>query len=204
MNKLLLLFFLVVSPGILFAQDPDHTSTVTLSAGGQTYSYNSFDQHGGPAFTGRYEFRLWKYFAVETGFDTLLPETHTAEILSVILSGQNLTAYFPGCKACVIVPISERTQVRLLPFGGKAILPVANGRVELFLGLGGAYAWHSDYGRDALLGQASFGGRLALDRKRHFWLGTSVRGYTNGFSNYSYRRQSWVSWTADFGLRFGH
>ncbi len=206
MNRSLLTFFLALSASILSAQEPSHTSTVTLSAGGQTYSYNEFDEHGGPLFSGHYEYRLWKYFALETGVDMLLPTTHTALLVPVISSGQTLVSIGPGCTACVIVPVAERTQVTILPFGAKGILPIVSGRVGLFLGAGGAHAWHADYGqfRDSLLAQASLGGRLALDRKRRYWLGTSVRGYSTGYSNYGSQRQTWLSWTADFGFRFGH
>jgi hypothetical protein len=198
--------FLLALGGTLSAQDAVHTSTVTLSAGGQVYSYDHFDERGGPAFDGRYEYRLWKYFALEAGVDTLLPESHTALLVSLISNGVILTSLGSNCGNCVIVPIAERTQVRLLPFGAKGILPIVSGRVELFAGIGGAYAWHSDYGQtgDGMLAQANLGGRFALDQKRHFWLGTSLRGYSTGYSNYGSNRQTWVSWTADFALRFGH
>jgi hypothetical protein len=188
---------------MLSAQEAIHTNSVTLSAGGQTYSYNQFDERGGPIVSARYEYRLWKYFALETGVDTLLPGTHTALLLPVISSGQTLVSIGPGCKACVIVPVAGRTRLSMLPFGAKGILPIVSGRAELFLGAGGTYAWHADFGqsRNALLAQASLGGRLALDRKRHYWLGTSIRGYS---TNHSYERQTWLSWTADFGFRFGH
>jgi hypothetical protein len=110
----------------------------------------------------------------------------------------------PSCSACVIVPISQRSEVAILPFGPKFILPVGNGRTELFLGLGGAYSWHSNAGfANAFLAQGSLGGRFALDHTRRFWLGTSLRGYSTGYSNYGPERQTWVSWTADFGIRFG-
>ena len=202
MKKLFLTLALALSTSTLLAQEPSHTSTITLSVGGQPYSYNHFGERGGPAVSGRYEFRLSGYFALETGIDTLLPTLHSAEVVSVISAGQNLISVTPNCSVCVIVPLSERTRDMLLPFGAKGILPIASGRVELFVGFGGAYAWHSDYRQslDALLAQGSLGGRLALDRKRHFWLGTSLRGY----SNFGYNRQEWLSWTADFGFRFGH
>ncbi len=176
---------------------------LTLGVGGQPYSYNSFGQRSGPAFSGHYEYRLWKYVALEAGVDTLLPSTYNTEFISV-LSGQNLTFYNSGpfCTSCVIVPIPDRARVTLLPFGFKGILPVARGRIELFGGFGGAYAWNSDNGKytNALLAQASLGGRMALDRGRHFWLGTSLRGY----SNFGDGKQVWVPWTFDLGIRFGH
>jgi len=207
-NRFLLFLPLAFSASALFAQDVQdatHTSTITLSAGGQPYSYNYFDEHSGPVVSGRYEFRLWKYFALETGADMLFPTAHSLQVLPVITPGETLVTIGPGCTACVYVPISQRREVTMLPFGGKGILPLANGRVELFLGAGGAYAWHSDFGQylNSLLAQGSLGGRFALDRKHRYWLGTSARGYTTGRSNYGSNRQSWISWTADFGIRFG-
>jgi hypothetical protein len=171
------------------------------------YSYNHFDEHGGPAFNGRYEYRLWKYFALEAGVDTLLPEIHRIVPFPVISSGVVLVGSGSNCPVCVFVPESERTRVTILPFGAKGILPVANGRVELFVGIGGAYGWNSGYSgqyANALLAEANLGGRFALDQKRRYWLGTSARGYSTGYSNYGPNRQTWLSWTVDFGLRFGH
>lgn len=196
-------FAFAVSP--VLAQEAAHTSTVTLSVGGQPYSYNYFDEHAGPAAGARYEFRVWKYFALEAGVDNLLPEAHRGIVLPVIPSGETIVTIGPGCTSCVIVPVSERSQVTLLPFGAKGILPLANGRLELFLGLGGAYSWHFDARfANALLAQGSLGGRFALDHKHHFWLGSSIRGYSTGYSNHGADKQTWLSWTADFGIRFGH
>ena len=205
MNKSCFALLLALNALTVLAQDATHTSTLTLSAGGQPYSYNHFDEHGGPAVGGRYEYRLWKHFALETGVDTLLPETHTAFVIPVISSGQTLVGAGPGCTTCIILPVAQRTRVTIAPFGARGILPLANGRLELFLGAGGAYAWHADYGRliNALLAQGSLGGRFALDQKRHYWVGSSVRLYTTGYSNYGANRQTWLSWTADIGFRFG-
>jgi hypothetical protein len=84
----------------------------------------------------------------------------------------------------------------------KGILPLANNRLELFAGVGGAYAWNSEFsGRlNGSLAQASLGGRLALDRGHRFWLGTTLRGS----SNFGSGRQAWVPLTIDLGIRFGH
>lgn len=192
--------------GLLFldpvsAQEPARTSTITLGVGGETPTRNEFGESTGPAFKGNYEFRLWKYFAVEAGVDTLLPKTERFELLPVITSGTTLVSSGPFCFACVAVSFPDRTRVTLLPFGIKGILPLYDGRVELFGGFGGAYALHSDYSfQNAWLMQTSAGARVALDRGHHFWLGTSGRFYTN----FGAERQEWVSWTADLGLRFGH
>lgn len=198
MNRFFLGSLLVLTAAALSGQEATHTSTVTFGAGGQPYSYNSFNEHGGPVFTGNYEYRLAKYFAVEAGVDTLLPSGFGAELVPEIPSGVSLSN---GC-SCIIIPETERSRVTLLPFGFKGILPVASNRLELFGGVGGAYAWNSDYGqyRDALLPQASLGARLALDRDRRFWLGTSLRGYFNFGSG----KQVWSPFTLDLGIRFGH
>jgi hypothetical protein len=182
-------------------QDATHTSTVTFGVGGEPYSYNSFDEHGGPAFAGHYEYRLFRYLAVEAGVDNLLPSTFKVELVPVITSGVSISnGYF--CSSCVFVPQTDRARVTLLPFGFKGILPVAQDRVELFGGVGGAYAWNSDYGqyRDAVLAQASIGGRIAIDNGRRFWLGTSLRAYFN----FGTGKQVWSPFTLDLGIRFGH
>ncbi|MGH9440067.1 MAG: hypothetical protein ACRD22_19885, partial [Terriglobia bacterium] len=204
MNKSFLWLFLTVAPLPLLGQNAVHTSTVTLGVGGQPYSYNYFDEQGGPAFSGRYEYRLSKYLAVDAGVDTLLPSTHSAQYSPVINTGQPVyDDHGPNCRNCVIVSIPETARVTLIPFGFKGILPLASGRVELFAGLGGAYAVNSEhsYGwnRDAWLGQASFGARIALDRSHRFWLGTALHGY----SNFGNRKQVWVPWTINLGIRFG-
>ncbi|MGH9619011.1 MAG: hypothetical protein ACRD45_04750 [Bryobacteraceae bacterium] len=199
--------FLTLAPLPLLGQNAVHTSTVTLGVGGLPYAHNSLDEideQGGPAFSGRYEYRLSKYLAVETGVDTLLPSSFTTEILPVIHKGQILYDAGPHCTSCVMVPIPETARVTLIPFGFKGILPVASDRMELFAGLGGAYAWNTDHNfgvnRNAWLGQASLGIRIALDRSHRFWLGTALHGY----SNFGNRKQVWVPWTINLGIRFGH
>jgi len=201
-NKLFLLSLLVLGPFTILGQDGIHTSTLTLGVGGMPYSYNSNPPKGGPTFSGLYEYRGWKYLAVEGGVDTLLPSVEYSRFLSVLSPGQNLITAGPGCPACVLVPISERSRITLLTFGFKGILPLARNRVELFGGFGGAHAWNSEFGGrlNGLMGQASLGGRVALDRDHHFWLGTTLRGYTNFGSG----RQAWVPLTIDLGIRFGH
>jgi hypothetical protein len=193
-NKLFLLLF-VSSRFMVFGQDALHTGTLTLGVGGLPYSYNSNSQKGGPTFTGNYEYRLWKYLAVEGGVDTLLPSVQYLQQFSVITPGQNLVSFVQTG----YLPASDRSRVTLLTYGFKGILPLAKNRLELFAGFGGAYAWNSEYSGslNAALGQASLGGRLALDRGHHFWLGTTLRGYTN------LDHQTWAPLTINLGIRFG-
>lgn len=195
MNKLFLLLFVFCNFAI--GQDALHTSTLTLGVGGVPYSSSFNLPQGGPAFTGTYEYRLWKYFAVEGGVDTLLPSVDYFQQVTVIAPGQNLVPVGTG-----FFPISERSRVTLLTYGFKGILPLAKDRLELFAGIGGAYAWNSEYNgvlNDALA-QTSLGGRLALDRGRHFWLGTTLRWYTSVGGEH----QAWMPLTINLGIRLGH
>lgn len=180
------------------AQDALHTSTVTFSAGGETPTNNYFGESSGPVFNGNYEYRLWKYLAAEVGVDTMLPARNSYSYAVIIPAGVNLT---PSPILYALIPENNRTRVTLVPFGLKGILPMDQGRLELFAGFGGAYAFHSDGSYfDAMLMRGTLGGRFALDKKRHYWLGTSGQFS----SNVGGGRQEWLSWTADFGLRFGH
>jgi hypothetical protein len=204
MNKLLLLFFISRCFTAL-GQEALHTSTVTLGVGGMPYSDNRDYpelQKGGPTFTGNYEYRLSRYLAVEGGTDILLPSGQSFVTLSSILTGQNLTAFGSGCTTACVVSVSGRSRVTLLTYGFKGILPLASDRLELFAGIGGAYAWNSEFKGllNSAFAQASLGGRLALDRDHRFWLGTTLRG----FSSFGPGRQAWVPLTFDLGIRFGH
>lgn len=204
-NRLAWLFF--ICSFMTCGQDAMHTSTLTLGVGGLPYSYNAeFPtlQKGGPAFTANYEYRFSKYLAVETGTDILLPSGQAFLQQASIPSGQNLIGYFPG-SGCTTgcVHVSGRSQVTLLTYGFKGILPLAADRVELFAGVGGAYGWNSRLGGslNSAYGQASAGARVAMDRDHRFWLGTTLRGLTN-FGPPG--RQAWLPWTFDLGIRFGH
>jgi hypothetical protein len=103
-----------------------------------------------------------------------------------------------------IAPGTSRVRVTLLPYGLRGILPVANNRGELFIGTGGAYYWRAtdiDYSSaSGTLWQANAGARLALDRGRRFWLGTTLRLYRDT----GRPTQAWVSVTGDLGFRLGH
>ena len=159
-------------------------------------------QKGGPTFTGNYEYRLSKYLAVEGGTDILLPSGQSFTQVATIPAGQNLIPVGPTGPTIFILQSSERSRVTLLTYGFKGILPLVNNRLELFAGVGGAYAWNSEFGGqlNGAFGQVSLGGRLAVDRGRRFWLGTTLRG----FSSFGPGRQAWVPLTFDFGIRLGH
>ena len=168
---------------------------MTLSAGGETPTYNHFGESSGPVFAANYEYRIMKYLAVEGGFQSMLPLTTRYEFFG-IAPGVNLLS--PCSMGCVFVQ-SNRTTVNLVPLGAKLVLPLASDRLEVFAGAGGAYAFHSDGSyRNAVLAQGSVGGRIAIDHGHRFWLGTSGHFFSNGGNN----RQEWLSWSADLGIRF--
>jgi hypothetical protein len=199
-SKLFPLFF-AFSCFAAFAQEGDlHTSTLTLGVGGMPYSYNpGSGEGGGSTFTGNYEYRLSKNLAVEGGADIFLSSRENFEQVSVILPGQNLITVPPNTPI-YLVPVTQQNRIALVTYGLKGILPLAHDRLELYAGIGGAYAWNSEYngGLNAALGQASLGARLALDRGHRFWLGTTLRGYSN------FGGQAWLPWTINLGIRFGH
>jgi hypothetical protein len=202
--KKLFLMFLLAGTVTIFGQDAAHDSALTIGVGGLPYTNNDYFPHlqtGGPAFTANYEYRLLKYLAAEVGTDILLPSGEALVPSAVILSGQNLNSYVPGCPTCNVL-VSGTSRVSLLSYGFKGILPLASGRVELFAGVGGAYGWNSrfDGSLNSAFAQASLGGRVALDRNQRFWLGTTLRGYDSFRSGH----QAWVPLTFELGIRFKH
>jgi hypothetical protein len=201
-NKLLPVLLALAVRGA-FAQDFVHSSTLTLGAGGTPYSDNALYpgiQTGGPAFSGNYEFRISKFLAVEGGTDILLPSGLRYR-QTAVLAGSNLLSYYVSpCCSMVGMISTERSRVTFLNYGVKGILPLANERLELFAGIGGAYEWNSMGGYlSGVLAQAHLGARVAVDRGRRFWLGTTLRGY----GSFGQNRQDFVPLTFDFGVRFG-
>lgn len=88
-----------------------------------------------------------------------------------------------------------------LPFGATAVVPVNRWRLELFGGIGGAYAtFRTPYAMfDSWMVQTSAGARVALDQGRHVWIGTTA-SYITDFAD---KKRQWVTGAADLTLRFG-
>jgi hypothetical protein len=115
------------------------------------------------------------------------------------------------CPRCAIGPV-DRARSTLPPFGANVTLRLRDGRIELFAGVGALEAWKADvefepkgfqkfsntYG-DAWLSQAMAGGRIALDRDHHFWLGATARHAYN----FGAGTRQWSSITGDATFRFG-
>jgi hypothetical protein len=93
-------------------------------------------------------------------------------------------------------------------FGGRSVLPLKNGRVELSLGGGALYEWFSVSNPNTAFGGTSYSGwggyfaasgAVALDRGRHFWLAASPRWF---LANPANLRDRWFVIGGDFGFHF--
>jgi hypothetical protein len=164
-------------------------STITAGIGGgfptggeNVYLTGSAGIQDGAAFSGSYEFRLFKYFAPEVGVVNLIP---------LVQEGGK----YPE------PPVRQR--VTLLSLAARGILPLKQGRIELFAGAAAVHVSSTifelnGFGSPTWLGQINGGGRFAIDRRRHFWIGPTVRFSRDG----GRPTEEWVSLTGDFGFRF--
>ena len=112
----------------------------------------------------------------------------------------------------MIGPVN-RAKFTLPPFGAKATLKLRDDRVELFSGFAALEAWKPDntfeprglsmfsssYG-DAWLAQMEAGGRIALDRNQHVWVGATGRH----LSNFGPGLKEWNAFSGGATLVFGH
>lgn len=184
----------------LYAQEANGTSTITFGVGGAwTLGGRPFLISGGPVLNGTYEFRVWKYLAVEAGVhNTLLGMTRYSSIYTagVIGPGAGLTQFNTVLSTLVTQGTARNTTI---PFGVRGILPLNHSKVELFAGGDSAHTWNASQGYTAWSVETHLGARFALDKQRHFWLGTTGE-YMHELGPYP---QNWISWTADLGFRFG-
>jgi hypothetical protein len=170
-----------------FGQDSGR-NTISVGVGGgfptggeRTFTYNV---PSSAAFSASYEFRLFRHFAPEVSVVNLIPKY---SINYHPLGG----------------PISpNRERVTLFSFGARGIAALKQGRIELFAGAAAVRVSSSDPElldfASPWIGQIHGGGRIALDKRRHFWIGPTVRFSRNA----SRPTQEWVSLIADFGFRF--
>jgi len=114
----------------------------------------------GPGWRAGYEIRPIKYLGAEAGFTEGWP------------AGIDNCDRF-GCTY-------SRQTLKLLDYGLRGVAPLANGRLELSVGLGGGYAWYQygssgPYGTNQHLLQYSAKAAYALDGRGRFRLGFTVR-----------------------------
>jgi hypothetical protein len=174
------------------------TSTFTLGTGGAwTLGGRPFNYSGGPVINGTYEYRFWRYFAVEGGIHNThisIPDYSTLYTPTLINAGLSLYQFN---SSSLVTQGSARDTTALLGF--RFILPLRTGKVEMFAAGDAAYTWNAGQGYRGLGAEARLGVRVAVDRQRHVWVGTSGE-YQHELGLYP---QHWVKWTADLGYRFG-
>lgn len=124
--------------------------------------FRTYDYEAGPGWRAGYEFRPAKHFAADAGFTQTWP-----------ITAENCGRF--GCEYA-------REKLGLLDYGVRGILPVAQGRLELSVGIGGAYVWHpfgysGPFGSDGALLQYSGKASFALSQQGRVRANVSVRGY---------------------------
>ncbi len=155
-----------------------------------------------------YGYRFHRYFQADLGLDVIFGAAGVRDFLPTEFGDLRI-----------------RDFQYLLPFGGRAILPLARGRLLLYGGGGGTYMRYSerlrqpsDYYRfecpvcNSRSGWGSYalvGGRVALDYDKRLWVGMTskvYRGHTEGDplgEVPSVRtRDRWVNLFGEFGFSF--
>ncbi len=111
----------------LFADDyPHHNFTFGVGAAQPRGDLRTvFEER--PALTLAYGYRFQRYFQADLGFETVFGAAGVHDYLDTGLG-----------------PLRIRDFQYFLPFGGRAILPLAGGRVLISGGAGGAYIRYSE------------------------------------------------------------
>jgi len=182
MRALLLLFGLAVCAD---AQS-EMRNTVTLGGGFAHSVGTMFGFESAPSVGVTYAYRLLPHVDVEAGIDAALSLGSEAR-------GANYD-------------IKANDRFIWVPFGLKGVLPLRRDRVEVSVGAGGTYEKYS--ASDSLFvprngwgGYASVGAAVALDGRRHFWLGASSHlFFVNADRGYAHDR--WIVVYVNLGLRF--
>lgn len=169
---------------------------------------NVLSSSGGVGFS--YFYRPVRFLAAEAGYETLFGAARVRDFLPTSFGNLRIRDY-----------------QQFLPFGGRVILPLANDRLQIFGGGGGAYIRYSerlrqpfqDYGyrfdcpqcalRDGLGYYASAGATVALDRMQMFRVGGGVKVYRGAVSGDPLgavpggeTRDRWVNIYGSFGVSF--
>jgi len=184
MKLVLFLFFIAVCA---FAQS-DARNAVTLAGGFAHNVGNNCCGDSAPSFALTYAYRLFPHVDVEAGVDTTLS-------LGTEARGANYD-------------FKADDRFLWVPFGVKGILPLRSGRVELSVGAGGVFEKYlvgdnSGFfvSRDGWGGYASTGAAIALDERRHFWLGVAPQLFFAN-ANRGYAHDRWFVLNVGLGFRF--
>jgi hypothetical protein len=164
------------------SQTGGSTASIGVGGGFPAGGYRTNPFSGSAGFSASYEFRLFRYLAPDVGLSNLIPN------------------YAYGSKYGIT---ESRERVTFLSLGVRGVLPLAEGRVELFAGPAAAHIWSSvaeftRFQSPNWLLEIDGGGRMAIGKSRRFWIGPTVRFSRDG----GRPTEEWVSLTADFGFRF--
>lgn len=179
-------FFVFLGLAALAHAQSEMRNTVTVSGGFAHNVGNSCCGESAPSLALTYAYRLFPHVDLEAGVDTTLS-------LGTRSVGANYN-------------VNADDRFLWVPFGLKGVLPLRSGRVELSVGAGGTYekylVGNNSFlqSRDSWGGYASTGVAVALDGRRHFWVGASPQlFFANTGSGYKDR---WFVLNVGLGFRF--
>jgi hypothetical protein len=182
----ILSFLLALSAGALSAQVPISRANVEIDTAGvfPVDGFKAEEYSTGPGLRMGGEFRLHRNLVAEGGW--------TGAWMATYYNCNHL-----GCSY-------SRLENRFLDYGMRGVLPLAGGRVELSLGVGGGYIWFdsasngSSYYNGSLL-QGSGKAAIALDRNGHWRFNFTVRTWRD----LGRPIQQWLSTAAGISYGFG-
>jgi len=178
--------FLILMAGALCAQIPIPRLSAEIDAAGlvPVGGYKAEEYSSGPGLRAGGEFRLNRYLAVDAGWTGAWMATD-----------YNCSRF--GCA-------NSRLENKFLDYGLRGVLPLASGRVELSIGIGGGYIWFDKLSNDASYYNGSllqYSGKVAagLDRNGHWRANFTVRTWRD----LGRPIQQWLSTAAGISYGFG-
>ncbi len=182
MRLVLVMFGLARLGGGLWAQEgwARHNIDVGMSGVFPLSGYRTYEFSPGPAWHPGYELRLSKLLGAEVGWTQ---------------------AWLPGSACNSSGCEHPRRTLEFLDYGLRTHLAVADGRVDLSVGVGGGYIWfeHNRSDANATLVQYSAKAAVALDRRKRIRAGFTIRTWRD----LGRPTQQWLSTTAGVVLGLG-
>jgi len=179
-------FSLALSTGVLSAQIPIPRASVEIDAAGvlPVDGFKAEEYSAGPGLRVGGEFRLHRNLVAEGGW--------TAAWMAAYYNCHSF-----GCSY-------SRLENKFLDYGLRGVLPLAGGRVELSVGVGGGYIWFDSASGDnnyynVSLFQFSGKGSVALNRNAQWRVNFTVRTWRD----LGRPIQQWLSTAAGISYGFG-
>ena len=177
---------LVLTTGVLSAQVPIPRASIELDGAGvfPVSGFKAKEYSTGPGLRVGGEFRLHRNLLAETGW-------------TGAWMGTDYACNRFGCSY-------GRLENKFLDYGLRGVLPVAGGRIDLSVGVGGGYVWFDsgsgdNYFYNGSLLQYSGKAAIALDRKGRWRANFTVRSWRD----LGRPIQQWLSTTAGVSYGFG-